>query len=68
MKSATLAEFRATTEALAEAIGKHADDAHDGDKCKPECPELKQMRAVLKARQEAIRGWFDPPADAEGLF
>lgn len=65
MKSATLAEHRAITKALAESAEAHR---HNGEKCKPACEELREMRAALRKRKKDEATWFDPPADAGSLF
>lgn len=66
MRSATLAEYRAETPALAGQIAEHEHHGLKLPRCG--CDEAREMRAELKRRREHIRTWFDPAPDTETLF
>lgn len=66
VRSATLAEHKAETRALAERLGAHEHAGTPMPRC--QCEEARAMRKELRERRKAEATWFDPPPGAETLL
>jgi hypothetical protein len=64
VRSVPLTVRRAEVAALAEAEKAHLADCESGSGC----PELRAIRAELKAGRAELASWFKPAADDARLF